>query len=172
MKRQSLLLRCWHDPNVYMCLCSLSPGPRGRLVCFYVVCPLVHPEKGPRRRLVCPLCSLSPGTGVPGEGLFCLHVACLLVFLKRLQGKAFQWVLLHCMGQVNAQELQVILIITPPSIYFHFIPIHPLSTLFTFIVYPYTSPPPIFSYFNNSLLHDCCIPHPLVHYYVLILCVS
>ena len=27
-------------------------------------------EMGARRRLLCPLCSLSPGTGVPGEGLF------------------------------------------------------------------------------------------------------
>ena len=25
---------------------------------------------GAKRRLLCPLCSLSPGTGVPGEGLF------------------------------------------------------------------------------------------------------
>ena len=57
-----------------------------------------------RRRLLCPLCSLSPGTGVPGEGLFvymlsvswrgsrgrlvCLHVVCLL---ERFQGKACQW---------------------------------------------------------------------------------
>ena len=177
-----------------MCLCSLSPGPRGRLVCFYVVCllvypekgprgrliclhvvcPLVHPEKGPRGRLVCPLCSLSPGTGVPGEGFFCLHVACLLVFLKRLQGKAFQWVLLHCMGQVNAQELH-------PSYTYHNFPLHLLS-LYTrtpplhpiyFHCKSIYLPPPIFSYFNNSLLRDCCIPHPLVHYYVLILyCVS
>ena len=127
-----------------MCLCSLSPGPRGRLVCFYVVCPLVHPEKGPRRRLVCPLCSLSPGTGVPGEGLFCLHVACLLVFLKRLQGKACQWILLHSYGasQCTRTRIQVILIITPPP---------PFSfalyqyTLFTFIVYP-----PIFFIFILS----------------------
>ena len=40
---------------------------------FYVpvlVCPLVYSEKTPRGRLVHPLCSLSPGTGVPGEGLF------------------------------------------------------------------------------------------------------
>ena len=49
-----------------VCLSVVCPlvypekGPRGRLVCFYVVCPLVYPEKGPRGRLVCLLCSLPP----------------------------------------------------------------------------------------------------------------
>ena len=40
-----------HQEGFYV-FCSLSPGvgSRGRLV--YVVCPLVHPEKGPRGRLV------------------------------------------------------------------------------------------------------------------------
>ena len=44
-------------------------------------------EVGARRRLlhVCPLCSLSPGTGVPGEGLF------VYMLSERLQGKTCQW---------------------------------------------------------------------------------
>ena len=94
-----------------ICLLVVCPlvhpekGPRGRLICLLVVCPLVHPEKGPRGRLVRPLCSLSPGTGVPGEGLFCLHVASLLVFLKRLQERLVSGFCCICMGQVNAQEL-------------------------------------------------------------------
>ena len=34
-------------------------------------------------------CSLSPGTGVPVEGLFVyIHIVCLM---ERLQGKACQW---------------------------------------------------------------------------------
>ena len=41
--------------------CTLKRVPGvGLSCCLYVVCPLVHPEKGPRGRLVC-LCSLSPG---------------------------------------------------------------------------------------------------------------
>ena len=44
-------------------------------------------EMGARRRLLCPLCRLSPGTEVPGESFF-FHVVCLL---ERLQGKACHW---------------------------------------------------------------------------------
>ena len=44
---------------------------------------------GARRRLLCPLCSLSPGTAWGARGrLVCLHVVCLL---ERLQGKACEW---------------------------------------------------------------------------------
>ena len=35
----------------------------------------MHPEKGPRERLVRPLCSLSPGTGCQGKA--CLSTCCL-----------------------------------------------------------------------------------------------
>ena len=62
-----------HEDGTYVVCLLVHPekGPWGRLICLYVVCLLVHPEKGPRGRLVLlSLCSLSPGTGVPGEGLF------------------------------------------------------------------------------------------------------
>ena len=49
--------------------------PGEDLSVLYVVCPLMHSEKGPRGRLVllC-LCSLSPGVlkGALGEDLFVL----------------------------------------------------------------------------------------------------
>ena len=41
-------------------------------------------QMGARRRLLSPLWSLSPGTGVPGEGLF---VYCHVCLMERLQGK-------------------------------------------------------------------------------------
>ena len=64
-------------------------------VLIYVVCPLVHPEKGPRGRLV----FLGIYWGARGR-LVCLHVVYLLVFLKRLQGKTCQWGLSRVWGKV------------------------------------------------------------------------
>ena len=70
-----------------------------------VACPLVNPEKGPRGRLVRPLCSLSPGTGVPGEGLFC-PTCCLSSGVSKeapVEGLSVGFVALYV--AVNAQEL-------------------------------------------------------------------
>ena len=64
-----------------VCLCVVCPlvypekGPRGRLVCLYVVCPLVYPENGPRGRLVC-LCVVYPlvyPEKGPKRSLVCLY---------------------------------------------------------------------------------------------------
>ena len=44
-------------------------------------------EMGARRRLLCLLCSLSPGIGVPGEGLLVYKLS----VSERLQGNVYQW---------------------------------------------------------------------------------
>ena len=72
---------------VHHCVCVVCPlvnpgkGPRRRLVCFYVVCPLVNSEKGPRGRLICLLvvCPLVHPKKGPRGRLVCLHVVCPLV---------------------------------------------------------------------------------------------
>ena len=74
-----------HQEGFYV-FCSLSPGvgSRGRLV--YVVCPLVHPEKGPRGRLVFLYVVCLP---VLWEGLrrkTCLSL-CSLAVREGLKGK-------------------------------------------------------------------------------------
>ena len=48
-----------------------------------VVCLMVYFEMGSMGRLVCHVCSLSPGTlrGVPGEGFMC-GVVCLMVYFE------------------------------------------------------------------------------------------
>ena len=52
-------------------------------------------EMGARRKLLCPLCSLSPGTGVPGEGLF---VYMLSVSWRGSRGRHVSGVWLHMHG--------------------------------------------------------------------------
>ena len=94
-----LVLREGYQGKACLCICSLSPGaprrtPGEDFVRLSVVCPLVYSvksargmpgegfmcgvvclmvyfEMGSMGRLVCHVCSLSPGTprGVPGEGL-------------------------------------------------------------------------------------------------------
>ena len=60
-------------------------GPRGRLVCFCVVCPLVYPEKGPRGRLVCfcVVCPLVYPRKGPRGRLACFCVVCPLVYPEK-----------------------------------------------------------------------------------------
>ena len=52
-------------------------------------------EMGARRTLLCPLCSLSPGTGVPVEGLF---VYMLSVSWRGSRGRHVSGVWLHMHG--------------------------------------------------------------------------
>ena len=113
----------WKGPRKLICLyvvvslCTLKRVPGEGLFCC-LLCSLSPgaPWKGSQGKTRFSLCSLSLKR-VPGEDLSVLCVvcplvlgcqrkaclSCFLLFLKRLQGKACQQGLSHCMGQVNAQ---------------------------------------------------------------------
>ena len=127
----------------------------------------MHPEKGPGEDLsvLCVVCPLV----LRCQGKACLSTCCLSSgILNEAPGEGLSvgFVVLYGASQCKSKNSHPSYTYrNPPSIYFCFILVHPLSTFF---VCPYSSPP-IFTYFIILFSCSCYIPHPLFHYYVLIL---